>query len=116
MGRFQDGLSGAEQRWHLAAMALVALAAGLLVAPAVYHRRAEPRSVSDRFVRLATRLLRWSTLPLLLGICIDFYLVTTLVTADDTVSLVLAAGLFAALGLLWFVLPRARWMQDALAR
>lgn len=116
MGRFQTELSGPEQRWHLAAMALVAMAAGLLVAPAAYHRQAEPRSVSDRFVRLATRLLRWSLPPLLLGICIDFYLMTTLVTADDTVSLALAAGLFAAIGLLWFVLPRARWLQDALAR
>lgn len=114
--RFQSHLSPAEQRWHLAAMALFVLAAGLLVAPAAYHRQAEPRSASDRFARLAGRLVRWSLLPLLLGIGIDFYLVATLITADDTISLLLAAALLALVGGLWFVLPRARWLRDALAR
>lgn len=114
--RFHDQLSAPEQRWHLVAMALVAVAAGLLIAPAAYHRQAEPHSVSDRFARLATRLVRWSMPPLLLGICIDFYLVATLITANDTVSLLLAGTLFATVGLLWFVLPRARRLQDALAR
>ena len=114
--RFQDGLTPDEQRLHLAAMALVAIAGGLVMAPAAYHRRAEPESISRRFVRLSTRLLTWSTYPLLIGIVVDFYLVATFITADDTASLLLAGALFAALALLWIVLPRARRLQDALAR
>ena len=114
--RFQDGLSPTEQDLHLLAMALIAVATGLLLAPAAYHRRAEPESVSRRFVRLATRLLAWSTYPLLAGIVVDFYLVATLITADDTLSLVLAALLFLVLALLWLVLPRSRALQDTLDR
>ena len=114
--RFQESLSGSEQRLHLAAMALVAVATGLVMAPAAYHRRAEPESISRRFVRLSTRLLAWSTYPLLAGIVVDFYLVATLITADDTLSLVLAALLFLVLALLWLVLPRSRALQDTLDR
>ncbi len=114
--RFQEGLAPTEQRLHLAAMAAVAIAGGLLMAPAVYHRRAEPESISRRFVRLSTRLLAWSTYPLLIGIVVDFYLVATFITADDTLSLLLAVALFAVLALLWLVLPRARRLQDVLAR
>ena len=114
--RFQDALSPTEQRMHLLAMALIALATGLLIAPATYHRRAEPESISRRFVRLSTRLLAWSTYPLLAGIVVDFYLVATLITANDAIGLLLAALLGVALALLWLVLPRSRALQDALDR
>ena len=114
--RFEDGLSPTEQDLHLLAMALIAVATGLLLAPAAYHRRAEPETVSRRFVRLATRLLAWSTYPLLAGIVVDFYLVATLITADDTIGLLLAALLFVVLALLWLILPRSRALQDLLGR
>lgn len=114
--RFQDRLSPTEQRLHLVAMALIAVAGGLLMAPAVYHRRAEPESISRRFARISSRLLRWSTYPLLVGIVVDFYLAATLITADDSVSLGLAAALGLVLALLWLVLPRSRVLQDALGR
>ena len=114
--RFQDGLSPFEQRLHLLAMALIALATGLLLAPAAYHRRAEPETISRRFVRLSTRLLTWSTYPLLASIVVDFYLVATFITANDAVSLLLAALVALALALLWLVLPRSRALQDVLAR
>jgi len=114
--RFQDRLSPTEQRLHLVAMALIAIAGGLLMAPAAYHRRAEPESISRRFVRLSTRLLVWSTPPLLVGIVVDFYLVATLITADDTLSVVVAALLGLVLALLWLVLPRSRALQDAIGR
>ena len=114
--RFQDALTPGEQHLHLAAMALVAIAGGLVMAPAAYHRRAEPESISRRFVRLSTRLLSWSTVPLLVGIVIDFYLVASLITTDDTASLLLAAALFAVLAILWIILPRSRRLQDALGR
>lgn len=114
--RFQDGLSPVEQRLHLFAMALVAVAAGLLLAPATYHRHAEPETISRRFVRLATRLLAWSTYPLLGGTVVDFYLVATFITANDLVSVVLASLLGLVLALLWLALPRSRPLQDALSR
>src|SRR3954468_12459477 len=42
---------------HLAATGLVALAAGLVMTPAAYHRSVDPQGASDRFVRVSTRLL-----------------------------------------------------------
>lgn len=114
--QFQDGLSVVEQDLHLLAMALIAVAGGFLMAPAAYHRRAEPESISHRFVRLSSRLLSWSTYPLLVGIVIDFYLAATFITANDAIGLLLAVALGVVLALLWVVLPRSRALQDALAR
>lgn len=113
--RFQETLSPTEQRLHLVAIVLIVVAMGLLMTPAAYHRRAEPESVSRRFVRLSSRLLAWSVYPLMVGVCLDFYLVSSLI-ANDVVSLVLAAALFCLFALLWLVLPRVRGMQDALGR
>ncbi len=51
---FFDKLTGGEQRLHLAALILLALAAGLVMAPAAYHRQTAPRQASDGFIRLAS--------------------------------------------------------------
>jgi len=108
---FQDRLSAPERTLHLAATALVAVATALLMAPAAWHRRVEPASVSQRFVALSTRFLRWSLLPLMLAICADFYLVATLVTRRWDVSLALALGLLAVFAWLWFLLPGRDWTR-----
>ena len=112
--RFQDNLSTWERDVHLAAMALVAVAAALVMTPAAYHRRAEPETISRRFVRLSTRLLSWSLYPLMLGICADFYLVASLITTNDLLSIALALALLAVLAALWIVLPRARALHERL--
>ena len=44
--------------------------------------------------------------PLLLGICLDFYLIANLILQDTLVSLVLAALLLGVFLALWFLLPR----------
>lgn len=103
--RFQDQLSVLEQRLHLLAMALVALAMAMLMTPAIYHRQVEPESVSRRFIHLASRLLTWSSRPLLVAICLDFYLAASLITRNAAVSAAVSltlAGLFAGF---WLVLP-----------
>jgi len=103
--RFQDLLSAQEQRLHLLAMAMVAVAMAMLMAPAVYHRRVEPESVSRRFVHLATQFLTWSTRPLLVAICLDFYLAASLVTREPFISVILAVALAAVFTGLWVLLP-----------
>lgn len=103
---FQDRLSVGERYAHLAATGLVAVATAMLITPAAYHRRAEPDSVSRRFIALSTRLLSWSLLPLMLAVCADFYLVATLVTRRGDVSLAITLGLATVFVTLWFLLPR----------
>ncbi len=46
-----------HQAAHLAAMALVALSAGLVMTPAAYHRAVRPYAASNRVVEVGTRLL-----------------------------------------------------------
>lgn len=103
--RFYEELSATEEHIHLGATMLVALATAMLIAPAAYHRIAEPETVSRKFVVLASRLLSLSLVPLSLAICADFYLVASLVTANSTVSLLLAGAVFVAFAGLWFILP-----------
>ena len=104
--RFQELLSPLEQHVHLMATLLVALATAMLIAPAAYHRQAEPESISHSFVQLSNRLLRWSLIPLMIAICADLYLVALVVTRHQVVSLATALGALAVFAGLWVILPR----------
>lgn len=106
--RFVTDLSPMEQRLHLAALVLAALAVALVMTPAAYHRQAEPGQVSRRFIKLATHLITLGMLPLMLGIGLDTYIVSQLVLHDPAVSVTIAAGILIILACLWFIWPRWR--------
>ena len=110
--RFARELSQGEQRLHLLAIGLVALAIVLIMTPAAYHRQTDPERVTEGFVRISTRLLLASLWPLALAICLDFYLVGRILVGAGPM-LWLAALLFAAFVLLWFVLPRVGRLRRA---
>lgn len=102
---FSSKLGEGEQLVHLAAIALVATAVALVMAPAAYHRQTRPREVSEHFLRLCSRLLLWSMFPLALGISCDLYLIARMVTHEPAAALALAmAQLLLYLGL-WLFLP-----------
>lgn len=103
--RFQERLSLVEQYVHLVATMLVAIATAMLIAPAAYHRRVEPEAASRRFVMLSSRLLAWSLIPLMIAISADFYLVSSLITGQWLLSLLLALTLLCVFAGLWFALP-----------
>jgi hypothetical protein len=109
---FVQKLSVAEQRLHLVAIGLAAVAIALIMAPAAYHRQTGARQVSETFVDLSTRLLLWSMLPLAISICLDFYLIARVILGSVYAPL-LAAALFVVFLTLWFVLPRMRALQRA---
>jgi hypothetical protein len=104
--RFEQ-FSHGEQVLHFAAFLLVALTMGLLMAPAAFHRQAEPRIVTDRFVRLSSMLLTLGMAPFTVGVCLDTYLIGRLILPDATMALTAAGAMFAVLAGLWFVLPLA---------
>jgi hypothetical protein len=110
---FEQNLSVAEQRLHLLAIALVAIAVAIIMTPAALHRQKGPYEVTDSFVRVSSRLLLWSMGPLALSISIDFYLVARVITHARLVSL-LGVALFVFFLILWFVLPRVRGLQRAI--
>jgi hypothetical protein len=103
---FHEELSHAEQLAHLVAIALIGVAIALIMTPAATHRQWNPCEVTLRFIRLSTRLLLLSMVPLTVGLCIDFYLVARVIS-DSRVAAAFAGGLLAVFVLLWFVLPRA---------
>jgi small-conductance mechanosensitive channel len=103
---FSRRLTSGEEAWHLGAVGLSALAAGLAVFPAALHRRACPDIVSSRLVRYATKALSLAMLPLAVAVSIDFALVARQILNRDGTAVVLAGALFLILMGLWYGAPR----------
>jgi hypothetical protein len=112
--RFTE-LSGDEQRIHLAAIALVALAVALVMTPATLHRHRGVREVTDTFIRVSSRLLLASMLPLAAGLSLDFALITRLILDRAGAAALAGAGVFAAMAFSWFVFPRLRGLHRLVA-
>lgn len=102
---FSRRLSVPEQHLHLLAIGLIAIAVALIMTPAAYHRQTGSREVSELLVRISSRMLLSSMVPLALSICIEFYLVAQ-VLLDHSIVPVLSIALLLVFVLLWFVLPR----------
>ena len=112
---FEQKLSAGEQQLHLVAIILIVIAIAMVMTPAAYHRETGGKTVSETFLRVSTRLVVVSMIPLALGICIDFYLVARIITGGYAIPLV-AVPLFLIFVLLWFVLPRWKSLQRLLSR
>jgi uncharacterized protein DUF6328 len=106
---FEEILTDSEQRLHLLALSLVVVTGALVMTPAAYHRQTTPYDVNEAFLILASRLLLWSMLPLMLGIGIDFYLIARVILVDRLMSGLLA--LMVIISSLWFLLPRLALVQ-----
>lgn len=107
--RFEN-LTVPERHLHLTALLLVALAVGLIMTPAAYHRIAERGTVSRRFVELASGFLTWAMVPLMLGLAIDLFLLARLILNHVTLSAALALAILLVFFGLWYVFP---WTQGA---
>src|SRR5512140_2388996 len=70
---FFEKLSPLEQRIHLLAIVLIAIAIVIIMTPAAYHRQTGPEDITRRFIDLSTRLLLFTMAPLALGISMDVY-------------------------------------------
>src|SRR5205085_10205640 len=106
----ERALGHGEQVAHLGAIGLVAIGIAMIMTPAALHRHSRARQVTATFIRLPTRLLLWSMLPLAVSICVEFYLVGRVIVPRPAAA-VLAAALMTVFVLLWVVLPRAQRLQ-----
>jgi hypothetical protein len=102
---FLDRLGHSLQVVHLVSICWIALAMGLVMTPAAYHRQAERGWVTARLAHVASRLLQAALVCLAVGVCLDVYLIATMVLGDVTPALIVASGVGAALGGLWFAYP-----------
>lgn len=98
-------LPDGKQLLHFSAIILIAVAIGLIMTPAAYHRQAEPGSVSPFFVKLASVLVAAAMVPLMLALAIEVYLLGHMALESEPVSLAIAVVLLAFLTTLWFVFP-----------
>ena len=103
---FAEKLAEPVQRVHLVALILTALAMALVMTPAAIHRIAEPESVSERFLWMASNLLLAGMLTLAFGVALDVYVVSTALTSSGAVGALLGVALLALFGWLWLLLPR----------
>lgn len=110
---FGEKVTHAEQVLHLAALMCVALSAALVLAPAAVHRQTQPRSVSERFLRVSSRLLEWSLLPLALGTSADVYIVTRVITHAIGAAIGTSLGAMTIFAVLWVALPRREARREA---
>ena len=100
-----ESFSEIEQLMHLAAFLLMALAMGLVMLPAAYHRQVERGCVSRRFVNLSSTVLTVAMVPLIVGVSLDTFLIARLITHHLAASAAVAAATASVLTGLWFVFP-----------
>lgn len=113
---FWDRLNPSEQRLHLLSVVLIALAVALVMTPAAYHRQTKPALRPEFFISLSSRLLLWSMFPLMIAICIDFYLIARMILLDSMASLFAAMGILVIFLFLWLLLPRSNRLCRRLSK
>jgi hypothetical protein len=94
-----------EQRMHWLALAMTSIATVFTIAPAAYHRQAEPSVISRDFVKTASRWIFRGMSALAVGVCLDFYLIGRLITKSPLQSGVAALVLFALFKGYWTIYP-----------
>lgn len=117
---FSDGfaskLENHHEIIHLLAMMMVLTAMALVMSPAAYQRRVEPRQISVQFVRLASKMLTWGLRMLALGLIADIGVIAYAVTEKESAALVLSFLALFILGWLWFFLGTPlRWSRGSAA-
>jgi hypothetical protein len=106
-------LPASSRMIHLIAIGLVATAVAFVMTPAAYHRLALRTAVSRSFVQLSSKLLLCSMFPLLLGICLDFYLIAVMILSSTAWAIAWSLTLVGIFVSLWFGLPFVIRQPDA---
>jgi Family of unknown function (DUF6328) len=112
--RFET-LTFSTQALHLVALFLTAISIALIMAPAAYHRIAEPEFGSEFFVHLTSKLIAVAMVPLVISLTLDVYLVTLLIVRNVLVSAAMAISVFAVFAGLWFAYPLVRRRRELLS-
>jgi len=113
---FTQKLNVFEQRLHLLAIVLVVIATITIFTQAAFHRQTSEKEVDNEFLRIASRLLLMSMLPLVISICIEFYLISRVILNNVFLALLFTLGLFSLFLLLWVGLPRIEALRHLLAK
>jgi len=102
--RFQE-LPAIGAAAHLLSLVLVAVAIAFNMAPAAYHRIAEPGRVSRRMIKRSSACICAAMLTLMLGFALEMFVVFDLATGKQTLSLAIALLVFVVIAIAWFAFP-----------
>ena len=103
---FDDKLAEPVQAVHLIALILTALSMALVMTPAAIHRIAEPVSVSERFLWMASNLLLAGMVSLAIGVALDVFVVTAALTSSRAIGITVGVGALIVFCAFWLVVPR----------
>lgn len=103
---FHERLTDLERDLHLVAVGLCILTIIAILAPAAYHRQAEPRSISKHFLRCASHALTVGMAMLMCAIALDFFLICQIIVKSTAMSACFAGIFLVIATLVWFVYPR----------
>ena len=103
---FGSLLSANERAWHLVAIACSILTIVLLFTPAMVHRERESGWATQGFVNASSKLMTAASLPLSLGLAIDFALVARVITQNEIIALAFALATLVIIAFFWHILPR----------
>src|SRR4051812_20137352 len=103
---FEKKLAEPVQVVHLVALILTALSMALVMTPAAIHRIAEPMSVSERFLWMASNLLLAGMVSLAIGVALDVFVVTTALSSNRAMGLAVGMGALLVFFVLWLLVPR----------
>jgi uncharacterized protein DUF6328 len=100
-----EALPAAARTVHFAALALIAMAVVLLIAPAAIHRIAFEGGDDPRFLRLASRFVTAALVPLAFGVASELYVAGARLLPGSPAATWMAAGAACVLIGFWYVLP-----------
>lgn len=113
---FTEKLTPFEQRLHLLAILLVVIATMIILTQAMFHRQTSEKEVAEEFIRIASRLLLSSMLPIVGSISIEVYLISRVILNSTAWALLLTIVVFSLFLVLWIGLPRVEALRHLLGR
>ena len=105
-----------DRSLYLLSLVLVAVAIGLVIAPAAFHRLVERDRVSRSWLQLASREIAFAMAALTPAIAIDVYLVAGLSIGRTWLSVAMGCTVAIFLAWMWFVMPAMHRLRDQAAR
>lgn len=82
----------------------------------MFHRQTSEKEVAEEFIRIASRLLLSSMLPIVGSISIEVYLISRVILNSTFWALLFTIVVFSLFLILWIGLPRVETLRHLLGR
>lgn len=100
-----DKLSQSDKLLHLFSLLMVLMSTIILLTTAPYHRIAEEGRDSERLHRFGSTMLLIGMIFLLIGMTIDFYLISEIITGSVFAASLYAGIIIITAVILWYLYP-----------